>query len=200
MRKSLIIGTLLLSSALTVTGCMERTGDVGNKNIRSNAARGENDRILGGGTTNMRFANDQLNEMNRIHGGQRTNNNIVGMHGNTHLQLSEPIADNVAGLPGVGKTYVMMTERNAYVSVSQEGNGHRGVAAGDLPEDLKTKVADRVRALSPTTENVYVSGNPDFAARMRNIALEARRGHPVQGFLTEFNALVERIFPAQAGR
>lgn len=201
MRKALIIGTLLLSSALAVTGCMEKTGDVGNKNIRSNAARGENDRMLGGGTNNMRFSNDQLNEMNRVHGDQRTNNNIVGMHGNTHLQLSDTIANNVAGLPGVGKTYVMMTDRNAYVSVSQEGNGHHGHAAGgDLAEGLKTKVADRVKSLSPSTENVYVSANPDFAERMRGIAMEARRGHPVQGFLTEFNALVERIFPAESSR
>lgn len=199
MRKSLIAGTLLLSSALALTGCMGRTGDVGNKNIRPNAVRTENSGILGNGLTNMRFANDQANDMNRVHGERRENNNIVGTHGNTHIQLSKQVADNVAGLPGVGKTVVMMTDRNAYVSVSRERHGPHA-AGTELTESLKKQVADRVHSMSPSTERVYVSGDPEFAARMKYIEEETRKGHPVQGFVTEFNALVERVFPASASR
>lgn len=197
MRKGLIIGTLLLSTALTVTGCMERTGDLGNKNIRPNAVR--NELNLGYGTTRTRFADDQLNDMNRVNGERRENNNVVGMHGNSHMQMADHIADKLAAMPEVDSAYVVITERNAYVAVTQNRKGVHARGLG-LPEALKTKIADRVKAMSTSTENVYVSANPDFASRMRNFADETRRGHPIQGFITEFNALVERIFPAESSR
>lgn len=196
MRKSWIVTVLVLSSALTLAGCMEKTGDLGNKNIRPNAVK--NERLL---STKSRFANDQRNEMNRVGGNQRINNNVVGMHSNSHLQLSDQIADQLAKVPGVNAAYVVMTERNAYVAVNQaHGQGMSHIHGADLSGELKTKIADKVKSLSPSTENVYVSANPDFASRMRNFATQTKNGHPIQGFLTEFNALVERVFPAEASR
>ncbi|MFD0673416.1 YhcN/YlaJ family sporulation lipoprotein [Cohnella sp. GCM10027633] len=194
MRKSLWLGTLLLTTALAATGCMEKTGDLGNKNIRPNAVN--NERMLGNGT---RFADDQRNEMNRVNGDQRVNNNIVGMHGNSHLQMSDQIADQLAAMPGIDGAYVVMTDRNAYVAVNQDRQGANAGSA-DLDGAAKTRIADKVKSMSPSTENVYVSANPDFAGRMRNFADETKNGHPIQGFLTEFNALVTRIFPAESSR
>jgi len=199
MRKGLIISTLLLSTALTLSGCLQNTGDVGNKNIRPNAVN--NERNLGDGTMRSRFANDQRNEMNRVNGSQRRNNNVIGLHGNSHMQLSNHIADKLAAMPEVDSAYVVTTDRNAYVAVTQHrvGNHVHGMGTG-LSNELKTKIADQVKSMSSATENVYVSANPDFADRMRNFAEETRSGHPIQGFITEFNALVERIFPAQSSR
>ncbi|MFC5528489.1 YhcN/YlaJ family sporulation lipoprotein [Cohnella yongneupensis] len=196
MRKGLVMGTLLLSTALTVTGCLQKTGDLGNKNIRPNAV--SNDGIIG--TNKMRFANDQRNAMNRINGERRANNNVVGMHGNAHMQMSDIIADKVAALPGIDSAYVMMTDRNAYVAVKEQGGGMHAHSATELSGATKTKIADKVKSMSPSTENVYVTQNPDFMSRMQGFAQDVRSGHPVQGFITEFNALVERIFPAESSR
>ncbi|WP_027087903.1 YhcN/YlaJ family sporulation lipoprotein [Cohnella panacarvi] len=198
MRRRLIIGTMLLSAALTVTGCMQNTGDVGNKNIRPNSGR--TDRILGNGTMKSRFANDQRNEMNRINGNQRNNNNVIGLHGNSHMQMSDAIANHLAAMPEIDAAYVVMTDRNAYVAVTQNNKGGGHVHGTGLSNSLKTKIADNVKSMSTSTQNVYVSANPDFASRMRNFAEETRQGHPIQGFLSEFNALVERIFPAESSR
>jgi len=198
VRRRWIIGTLLLSAALTVTGCMQNTGDVGNKNIKPNSGR--TDRILGTGPAKSRFANDQRNEMNRINGDQRGNNNVIGLHGNSHMQMSDAIASHLAAMPEIDSAYVVMTDRNAYVAVTQNNKKGGHVHGTGLSNTLKTKIADQVKSMSTATQNVYVSANPDFASRMQNFAEETRKGHAIQGFLSEFNALVERIFPAESSR
>ncbi|WP_080833890.1 YhcN/YlaJ family sporulation lipoprotein [Cohnella massiliensis] len=273
MRKGLAASTLVLSAALALSGCAANQGDLGNKNIRPNNAG--NMRGL-----NNRFANDQANEMNRIHGTQQMNNNVVGLHGNTNMELSDDIANKLAALPEIKSAYVMLTDRNAYVAITEETNGRQrvkgtyrsnngtgrtkgmgagmadrgvgmsnpnsvtprsaapyrsdyysvgdntgttagggthggfgrggansragtngrvGAMSGDASDTLKNKVGDLVKGMSPTTENVYVSTNPDFFGRMERMANDFRNGNPIQGMITEFNTLVERIFPEQSG-
>ncbi|QJD84011.1 YhcN/YlaJ family sporulation lipoprotein [Cohnella herbarum] len=197
MRKGIIVATVLLSSSIALTGCMGKTGDLGNKNIRPNAV-GRGQEIGNGMNYKMRFANDQDNEQNRtIHGERRENNNVVGMHGNSRIETSDKVADKIAAMPGIKSAYVMMTDHNAYVAVNEDEkakNDHHSLAAA-----VKDKIADQVRVLAPSVENVYVSANPDFAGRMEGYSKDVKAGHPVQGFLAEFNALVERVFPAPAG-
>ncbi|XID95679.1 YhcN/YlaJ family sporulation lipoprotein [Paenibacillaceae bacterium WGS1546] len=204
MRKGFIAMTVLLCSAIAMSACMARTGDVGNKNIRNNAARQNvnrgyesNEFGLRGNGTKMRFADDEANMQNRINGRQRVNNGVVGMHGNSRLELSDKMADKIAAIPGISSAYVMLTDRNAYVAVVEDDRANTG--ATSETDTLKDKVANQVKSLSPLTQNVYVSSNPDFIGRMEGYANDVRAGHPVQGFLTEFNAMVERIFPAASG-
>jgi len=182
---------------------MSKTGDLGNKNIRNNAVR-QNNAARGYGVDEYglrpqvrRFGDDRANEQNRIYGHQRVNNNIVGMHGNTRLEASDRISNKIASMPGIDSAFVMLTNRNAYVAVKEGIRSNSGHTA--LTDEMKDKIADQVKALSPTVENVYVSANPDFAGRMEGYANDVRAGHPIQGFLTEFNGLVERIFPAPSG-
>jgi len=176
----------LLAVLLAVAGCADvsRMGDLGHKNIRPN-----------------RFADDRAQEMNRSFGRQMNNNNVIpDGHGNTRLELSEIVAEKVAALPEIDAAYVMLTDNNAYVAVTESAESSRrairtGSPKDDLALGLKDKVADRVRSLVPGVRNVYVSANPDFFGRMREIADEVGRGRPIQGFLEEFNAMVARIFP-----
>lgn len=194
MRGGLIITAVLLSSAIALSGCMNKTGDVGNKNIRPNAVKG-----YGMNGMKMRFANDQDNEQNRSQYGERIeNNNVIGMHGNSRIQTSDKVADKIAAMPGIDTAFVMMTDHSAYVAVKQD---HRAMSSKSLTltDAMKDKIADQVKAMSPSVENVYVSANPDFTGRMQGYANDVRQGHPIQGFLAEFNALVERVFPAPSG-
>jgi len=204
VRKSLLLSTVVLSSAIALTGCMNKTGDLGNKNIRNqsvrdNAMRGYEANEYGYRTNSMkmRFANDQDNEQNRIRGERRENNNVIGMHGNSRMESSDRIANKISAMPGVGSAYVMMTDHNAYVAIMEDDKSNSGFVA--MNDGLKDKIADQVKALAPSCENVYVSANPDFVGRMEGYANDVRAGHPIQGFLTEFNALVERVFPAPSG-
>jgi YhcN/YlaJ family sporulation lipoprotein len=192
MRKGLIWTTILLTSAITLSGCLDnKLGDVGNKNIRPNAVKGY-------GVNKMRFANDQDNEQNRMYGERRENNNVIGMHGNSHLEVSNKIADQIATMPGIDAAFVVMTNHNAYVAV-KEIPRKKSAHSVPLTVAMKDKIANRVKAMSPSVENVYVSSNPDFTGRMAGYAAAVKQGHPIQGFLAEFNALVERIFPAPSG-
>lgn len=187
MRRRLIITTVILSSAIALTGCMENTGDVGNKNIRQNAIGNKS-----------RFANDQDNDRNRMFGERRENNNVIGMHGNSRVELSDKVAEQISSMPEVDSAFVAMTDHNAYVGVVLDQKAMKG-SHPDIPDQQKNMIADRVKSLSPSTENVYVTTNPDFIGRMQGYANQVREGHPIQGLIVEFNALVERIFPAPAG-
>ncbi|CAM4014875.1 YhcN/YlaJ family sporulation lipoprotein [Cohnella lubricantis] len=282
MRKGAAASSIVLSTALALTGCMANQGDLGNKNIRPNSYRAQN----------TRFAQDGLNETNRINGRQQMNNNIAGLHQNANLELSQDIADRLSSLPEIKSAYVALTNNNAYVAVVEDRNGNgsnnagngangsvtpystgatprddgstnpnvfrshysadglhyyhkdqissipqtgmhtrskdgvRGLSAAgdndvngngisngnangnfgngttatdDIADDLKSKVADIVKGMNPAIDNVYVSANADFYGRMQNFSADVAAGHPIQAMITQFNALVERIFPENAG-
>ncbi|WP_027094017.1 YhcN/YlaJ family sporulation lipoprotein [Cohnella thermotolerans] len=275
MLKGVAVSSIVLSTALAMTGCMTKQGDVGNKNIRPNSYKMQ-------GLNGTRFANDGANEANRIRGTQQMNNNLTGLHGNTRMEMSQKIADKLAALPEIKSAFVVLTNRNAYVAIVEDKNGVRthlnrnkstvgtqnahgisrystggsalpdrgtglnnpntfrshygvkghhyhplnmgstvprtgmkgagGLTAGgtgqsgtagttnaDVSDMIKNKVADIVKGMEPTVENVYVSANPDFYGRVQTYAADVTNGRPIQGLIAQFNALVERIFPQAAG-
>ncbi|MBW5447405.1 hypothetical protein GE107_15210 [Cohnella sp. CFH 77786] len=207
MRKSFVASMVLLSAALAVAGCVnDKTGDVGQKNLRPNHTNDYvNHRLSINGTHSYgsrtyptRFASDQANEQNRRMGGNRLNNNIVGVHDNYHLRTNDRIARELAAMPEVDAAYVLLTDHNAYVGITEKRAGGIAPQSADAGGRLKDKIADRVKAMAPAVQNVYVTANPEFVGRVRYYNQAAGAGHPVQEYLTEFNALVTRIFPATA--
>jgi YhcN/YlaJ family sporulation lipoprotein len=189
MRKSMLATAVLLSSAIAVTGCgsINKIGDLGNKNIRPNTVN-----------NNPRFANDQENSRNRMYGRRLSNNNVIGTHGNSHLEWADAVAKQIVTMPGIKSAYVIKTNHSAYVAVVTKHPNNQPISV-DITNEMKNKIADHVKAMAPDIHDVYVSANPDFTGRMESYAKSVRSGHPIQGFLSEFNALVERIFPASAG-
>lgn len=212
---------VLLSTMLV--GCSDNQGDLGNKNIRSNSIRYDaNGNLL----RDKRFANDQMNEMNRQNGRRLNSNNVIGSHKNYRLEMSDAIAESIKKMGAVKSCYVMLTDENAYVAVSldeegpsgdpnmmsrsnmgrQDENGVRmnkqmsGLSTGydKLTDQIKDDIASEVRRLRPDVNQVYVSANPDFVGRMNAYMQDVKLGHPIQGFVAEFNAMAERIFPAKA--
>lgn len=213
---------VLLSAMLA--GCTDNQGDLGNKNIRSNSIRYDaNGNIM----RDKRFANDQMNEMNRQNGRRLNSNNVIGSHKNYRLEMSDVIADSIKQMEAVKSCYVMLTDANAYVAVSLNEEGPAGDAnmmsrsnmgqqGGDgvrmnkrmsamstghdkLTDQIKDEIANEVRRLRPDVNQVYVSANPDFVGRMNAYMQDVKLGNPIQGFVAEFNAMAERIFPAKAG-
>ncbi|OXM17088.1 YhcN/YlaJ family sporulation lipoprotein [Paenibacillus herberti] len=327
---------LVLSTALA--GCGTHQGGLGNKNIRNNDMG--NYRLL-----EKRFANDGMNEMNRVKGSQMNGNNIIGNHKNYRLQSNRQIANDIKKIPGVRDAYVMTTNGNAYVAIGLKGesivgntrsgnemgysssntgrmgamnisprsgmgtnnmnmrmnngisrletdvehgmnrlgndmnkgmkavergmnnmignrpverlgndvnrgmnsvergmgnmidnfgrtverpgnNGYSSTSNGynaygsnsnatnnrgqrlngladnnniymdrTLTDDYKKQVADAVRKNMPSIDMVFVSANPDYFSRMKGYDNDDMQGKAVQGYLAEFNAMVERVFP-----
>jgi YhcN/YlaJ family sporulation lipoprotein len=223
MRKQFAALTAGLLLSTLLAGCMEKQGDLGNKNIRSNSIRYDaNGNLL----KDKRFANDQMNEMNRVNGRRLNSNNVIGSHKNYRMEMSEAIAKKITDMDAVKSAYVLLTDHNAYVAVSLDedepkveskmmsrtNSGYMGqegarisrrmssLSTGHhmLTNQIKDDIAKEVRRLKPGVEHVYVSANPDFVGRMNAYMKDVKLGHPIQGFIAEFNAMAERIFPASS--
>lgn len=233
---------VLAVSTVMLAGCAETQGDVGNRNIKPNS-------VLKDGNGNLvidrRFANDQLNEQNRVYGKRLNSNNLIGSHQNYRMEVSQDIAERIREAEGMGEVFVVLTDRNAYVAVNKRidagdrierrnvtegrdvqdaggggkplrssrtqsrsglGDGTSGSAAGEdragqtsAGGTLEERVARHVKQMAPRIERVYVSEEPEFVSRMHEYVATARGGKPIQPFIAEFNAMVERLFPAKSG-
>ncbi|MGM0882631.1 MAG: YhcN/YlaJ family sporulation lipoprotein [Bacillota bacterium] len=224
MRKQILALSAGMLLSVMLAGCMEKQGDLGNKNIRANIIRKDaNGNLL----LDKRFANDQMNEMNRVNGRRLNSNNVIGSHKNYRMEMSENMAAAITKFDSVKSSYVMLTDHNAYVAVSLAENELKGdmktmsrtnsgylgkegaqmsrrmssMSTGQnrLTDQLKDQIAKKIKHLRPSVEHVYVSANPDFVGRMNAYMNDVRLGHPIQSYMAEFNAMVERIFPAKAG-
>lgn len=210
LRTGLKISTLLLAGAVALSGCGDDAADNGDNGVQPNANGAD-----GVGTNNLRIVDGRGN------GG----NNGAGAHANSRMEMSQRIADRLATMAGVDAAYVMLMNRNAYVAIMQDRQGANGSRANgnnnksrsqgrsgskstanagggkgaDVTADLKDRIANQVKAMSPSTENVYVTANPDFVTHMQNYARDIGNGHPIRGLVDEFNSLVGRIFPAASG-
>jgi len=217
--------TLLTASVVLgamLGGCaMDNQGDVGNKNIRTNQVRYDaNGNIL----PDKRFADDQKNEMNRVNGRRLNSNNLVGSHKNYRLEMKPEFGEKLTQeIEGIHHAVVMLADKNAYVAVSLDESttqdeigslsrtymglgGTKGVEDGrrigmlatgqdKLTDALIAEITDKLKEMRPDIELVYVSANPDFVGRMNAYMNDAIQGYPVQHYIMEFNAMVERIFP-----
>lgn len=219
------IAVILLSGviAAAASGCgLEKVGDLGNKNIRTNEARYDaNGNLL----KDKRFADDQKNDMNRVNGNRLRNNNLIGSHKNYRLEMNAEVSNKLTEeVPEVKASYVLLANQNAYVAVSLDdsepkGNaktlsrtnvGFLGESSSDadgvleslstgedkLTDGIRSEVESIVKRLRPKVEHVYISANPEFVGRLNIYMNDAVEGYPVQNYIMEFNALAERIFPA----
>ncbi|MGZ9585239.1 YhcN/YlaJ family sporulation lipoprotein [Paenibacillus marinisediminis] len=136
------------------------------------------------------------------------------MHTGTKAEMSDKIAKKVSTIPGVKSANVMLYGNNAYVAVSTKDTGTTGMkskstttggkmtthttGSGQVPQDLKDKIGKEVKSMAPNCQNVYVSSDANFVSHMNDFAKQAAAGHPIQGFTTEFQDMVSRLFPTNA--
>ncbi len=157
-----LVGTML-------TGCMEKHGELGNRNIREQSVRYDGN---GNAIVNKRFANDQMNEMNRMNGVRLNSNNIVGLHKNYRLEMSKDIADHLASMKEINNAYVMLTDNNAYVAVSLKSanihNGTAGTLKGSALPLSRTNQAYMRPAQQPANNGRYESRSLGMSRGMTN--------------------------------
>lgn len=62
---------------------------------------------------------------------------------------------------------------------------------------FKQKIAEKIRSLQPTVQDVYISANRIYLNVMNKLAQEAWSGHDLKPFLPEFDSISESIFGTQ---
>ena len=182
MLKYKIVTSALL--ALVVAGCgVNNDNDNGRNNVGLN-------------TTNTNTPDSPLN-VNKVNyqTNNGTNTNQVRNVGNRNFNdndftLSDDIANRVAGMKEVKSARVLITDHTAYVAAVL--NNDEG---GRVSKRIENKIADTVRSVDKSVDNVYVSTNPDFVDRVNRYANDVGNGRPVKGFGQEFGELVNRVFP-----
>ncbi|KAF1680404.1 MULTISPECIES: YhcN/YlaJ family sporulation lipoprotein [Bacillus] len=166
---------------LLMTGCS--MGDQGEGKRDNNDVRNVNYRNP---------ANDDLrNVNNRDNVDNNMNDNVNNNHDNDRkLAVADKAADKVTDLKEVKHANVIVAGQQAYVAVVLT-NGNKGA----VENDLKKKVAKKVRSTDKNIDNVYVSANPDFVERMQGYGKRIQNGDPIAGLFDEFTQTVQRVFP-----
>jgi len=199
------LGALLIA-AISLTGCaaVNKTGEVGNKNLRPYQSNDYEKHGLplngvhsyGSPTYRLKSAGDIYNHQDEWMLRNRMGNNLIGAHGNDELAFDRDLASRLEALPNVKKAYVLLAGRRAYVGI--EENRHAGMKAEaiDVRPEMKNQLIGRVKSASAEIQQVYVTTNREYLDRMKIYSKAAQSGHSAKEFLAEFNALAARIFPA----
>jgi len=207
--KGIAMSILALAMISAVTGCGREKGQ-GATDIPHNASdRG----VMPNATGNVHGLGNHYNAQ----GGTAWQSpgpyntpaplNVAG-DGNTNLENSQAIANEVEAMDGIKSANVFVLGRTAFVGCGLHPGA--GVTNGndpstnnktivDVTDQMKTQIADKVKSMNKNIDNVFVSANPDFVQRMDVYAQDIKNGKPVSGFIKEFYTTVERIFPFQAG-
>lgn len=215
------IAALAASLSISVTGCAKdsRQGAYEIKNVKPDqagpAAPFGLNRVGRGNSYGTRSINMQdLNDAHHHGGGvinqaNRENATIYGAESaRSKVQSSQSIADAVTALDEVKSANVLVTDHNAYIAVvleygagiaNPDNSKTNNTTITDVSDQVKTKIADKVKTTHSYIKNVYISASPDFVERMRSFRQDIQNGKPVAGFVKEFYNVIERVFPMRAG-
>jgi len=134
--------------------------------------------------------------------GARVGANSTGMLGYPRMYGPSDIGRDIEPLRhGMG----MQSTRTE----SRDGIDQRGAAGNDAEDrryrslgangDVEQQIASVVKSMAPQIERVYVSRDLEFYDRMAGYVEIAGSGKPIQDYIAEFNAMVERHFPLKSG-
>ncbi|MNJ61676.1 Lipoprotein YhcN precursor [compost metagenome] len=122
--------------------------------------------------------------------GTRSNTGVRGMNGGT---------DGMIGMKSTrhrNTTHVDGTGNGAVLGL---GTGTGAAVVDNVPQKVKDEISKAVKKTAPHIRNVHVSGHQEFVTHVSNYATHSRSGATLQGYVTDFEALVNRIFPGRAG-
>jgi len=192
VRKRLLLGAVLIAAAVLSAGCLDnRTGDVGNKNIRpfyDDNMNEKNDSALNDTNFGGESAYRTRFQRNTAQGPE-----VRGQNGAGSFAIREEIAQAIAAFPEVRDAYVAVRGRDAYVAVTDERHVLSPYGAG-VNNRLKDKIAKTVKSMAPNVRNVYVSAHPEAIERLQWYTLAARAGQPTDDFLPEFSSITVKRF------
>ncbi len=117
-----------------------------------------------------------------------TNNHDTTANDQSKVKVADDVAEKITAMDEVESAHVLVTDQNAYVGVKLK----KDVKENDK---LKSKIANEVQKNNTEFNNVYISFNPDVAARLTEYGNKIRAGEPIEGFFEEFTTSINRMFP-----
>lgn len=143
----------------------------------------------GNGTTDQNSASENTGAGESANGTKDgNNNNDTNGNNQSNVEVAEDVAQRIAAMDDVENAYVLVTDQNAFIGVIL----NEGTTEND---DLKSKIADAAQGDNAEFDNVYVSFNPDVAARLTEYGDQIQAGEPIEGFIEEFTTGINRMFP-----
>jgi len=109
------------------------------------------------------------------------------------FEVADDAAEQITRIPGIRQANVLVTENNAFVAAILDTNRYPN--NGKVSREIEEQIAQKVRSVDPSIQNVFVSTNPEFVDRVNAYADDFRKGHPVAGFVEQLNVMIQRIFP-----
>ncbi|WP_158297363.1 YhcN/YlaJ family sporulation lipoprotein [Paenibacillus antibioticophila] len=80
-----------------------------------------------------------------------------------------------------------------------ENGTEAGRVTDNVTQQVKDQVTDVIKKTAPNIRNVYVSNDSDFVSRVGSYATESRGGSALQDMISDFQTMIDRVFPSRAG-
>lgn len=122
--------------------------------------------------------------------GTRGNRGANGMNGG---------ADGMFGMNTTRQRNTTSMDGTGNGSVVGLGTGTGAALVDNVPQNVKDQISKAVKKTAPHIRNVHVSGHQEFVTHVSNYATQSRGGATLQGYVGDFEQLVNRIFPGRAG-
>lgn len=120
----------------------------------------------------------------------RGNRGATGMNGG---------ADGMLGMKSMRNRNTTNVDGTGNGSVVGLGAGTGAALVDNVPQSVKDNISKAVKKTAPHIRNVHVSGHQEFVTHVSNYATQSRTGATLQGYVSDFEHLVNRIFPGRAG-
>ncbi|MDN4073585.1 YhcN/YlaJ family sporulation lipoprotein [Fictibacillus terranigra] len=125
---------------------------------------------------------------------QTANNNGQREARRNSQQVSRHLVGIATGIPGVEDATAVALGRYAVVGIDVDSK-----LDASRTGTIKYSVAEALKK-DPYGANALVTADPDTVQRLRGMASEIRRGHPIGGILNELAAIVGRLMPQVPNR
>jgi|GEM_PF-4840097 len=146
---------------------------------------------LNDGRVGNQFGNFNGNNPAGYNGTALGNNENTG-NANTQTRRTDQLARACEQVPGVDNATVVVTGNTAYVGIDLDENMN---VTNDV--DIRNQVVQKIRAAGDDINTVYVSAEPDFMDRIKNVGNGLRNGRPIDAFTTELREMIQRVTPTR---
>lgn len=117
-------------------------------------------------------------------------NNTTNQIGTNVQDRAEKIADVAADQKEVESASCLITGDTAMVGL-QFNKQYKG----ELTDDIKEQVDEKVREADTRIKRVVVTADPDLVSRIEEMFEDIGNGKPLSGFADEINEMINRINP-----
>lgn len=138
--------------------------------------------------------------MNGITNGTRGGTGAYGMNGTYGTNgLHGVNTDGLNGTYGTYNTGMSGVRNNTMRPFSTSNNQGNGSVRDHVPQDVKDEITKKIKKTAPHIQNVYISSDPDFVTGVGGYTTQSRDGATLNGYVRDFERMVERIFPGRTG-